>query len=215
LELTNEQQEDYKEAKKAMEKAMMPINFVSLDDFHHRKLQPGEAILLYVHDLRKLLTHTLPDMEQAAKEALLLHQFLVGIPEAIAKQLRASDEVTTLDAVITRVRLLMTIESDLVATITEKPDELRLRREQVAVLTEQVAVLSTNQSKGMQPPRNPPRCFHCNQVGHLQHNFHNRVSTVANLVIFQKIICIRETAMEHLYRATGVPTSKPCKQPVK
>jgi len=63
LELTNEQQKDYKEAKKAMEKAMVPMNFVSLDDFHRRKLQPGEAILLYVHDIRKLLTHALPDME--------------------------------------------------------------------------------------------------------------------------------------------------------
>jgi len=53
-----------------------------------------------------------------------LHQFLAGISEAIAKQLRASGEVTTLDAAITRARLLMTIESDSVATITEKPDEL-------------------------------------------------------------------------------------------
>ena len=38
LELTNAQQEDYAEAKKAMEKAIMPMNFVSLDDFHRRKL---------------------------------------------------------------------------------------------------------------------------------------------------------------------------------
>ena len=38
LQLTNAQQEDYAEAKKAMEKATMPMNFVSLDDFYHRKL---------------------------------------------------------------------------------------------------------------------------------------------------------------------------------
>ena len=55
LELTNEQQEDYVGAKKAMEKFIMPMNFVSLDDFHHRKLRPGETISLYMHDLRKLL----------------------------------------------------------------------------------------------------------------------------------------------------------------
>ena len=42
LELTNAQQEDYAEAKKVMEKAIMPINFVSLDDFHCRKLRPGD-----------------------------------------------------------------------------------------------------------------------------------------------------------------------------
>ena len=38
LELTNAQQEDYAESKRAMEKAIMPMNIVSLDDFHRRKL---------------------------------------------------------------------------------------------------------------------------------------------------------------------------------
>ena len=36
----------------------------------------------------------LPDMEQVAKEPLLLLQFLVGIPESITKQLRALGEVS-------------------------------------------------------------------------------------------------------------------------
>ena len=58
------------------------MNFVSLEDFHRRKLRPGEAISLYVHDLKNCLyTYTILDMEQAAKEPLLLHHFLVGIPE--------------------------------------------------------------------------------------------------------------------------------------
>ena len=41
----------------------MPMNFVSLDEFHCRRLQLGDAISLYVHELRKLLTHALPDLE--------------------------------------------------------------------------------------------------------------------------------------------------------
>ena len=49
------------------------MNFVSLKDFHRRKLHPGKAISLYVHDCKKLLTHATPNMEQAAKEPLLLH----------------------------------------------------------------------------------------------------------------------------------------------
>ena len=68
LELTSEQQEDYDETKKLMEKAIMPMNFVSLDEFHCRRLRPNEAISLYVHELRKSLTHALPDLEQAARE---------------------------------------------------------------------------------------------------------------------------------------------------
>jgi len=78
LELSTEQQDDYAETKKAMEK-VLPMNFVSLDDFHRKKLRPGEAISLYVRDPRKLLFHALPDAAQAAKESLLLYQFLEGI----------------------------------------------------------------------------------------------------------------------------------------
>ena len=136
---------------------------------------------MFAHYLRKLLTHALLNMEQAAKETLLLHQFLAGIPEPIAKQLRASGEVTTLDTAISRARLLMTIDSASVATLTEKPDsfqekpsEVQLLKEQVAVLMDQIAALSTHQSRGMRPPRSHLCCFHCNQVGHLQRDCHNR-----------------------------------------
>ena len=44
LELSGEQQEDYGVAKGEIEKAMRPMEFISLDDFHRRKLQPGEPI---------------------------------------------------------------------------------------------------------------------------------------------------------------------------
>ena len=77
----------------------------------------------------------------------MLHQILAGIPEATSKQLRVSGKVTTLNAAITQVKLLMTNDSEPAAILTEKPDEVQLLREQVAVLTEQVAALSTS-SKG-------------------------------------------------------------------
>ena len=41
LELSGEEQGDYGVAKKKMEEAMMPMEFVYLDDFHRRKLRPG------------------------------------------------------------------------------------------------------------------------------------------------------------------------------
>ena len=72
---------------------------------------------MYIHEVRKLRTRALPDLEQAVREPFLLHQFLAGIPEAIFKQLRASGEVTTLNAAITRAKLLMTIDSEWVAVL--------------------------------------------------------------------------------------------------
>ena len=65
----------YDKMKKWMKKAIMPMNFVSLDKFHCKRLQLGEAISLYAHDLKKLLSHALPDLEQAAREPFLLLQF--------------------------------------------------------------------------------------------------------------------------------------------
>ena len=66
----------------------------------------------------------------------------------------------------------MTIDLDLIAILTEKPDEIQLLRDQVTVLTEQIAALSIS-SKGTQPPRSYPCCFHCNQLGHVQSDCHN------------------------------------------
>ena len=82
-----------------------------------------------------MVTHALLNLEQAATEPVLLHQFLAGITEAIYKQSRASSEVTTLNAVITQAKLLMTFDSELVAVLMDKSDEVKLLRKQVAVLT--------------------------------------------------------------------------------
>ena len=172
LELTTEQQDDYAGAKKEILSAVMPMGFVSLDEFHQRKLRPGEAISVFVHDLKKLLEMAVPSLNKEAKDPLLLHQFVAGLPEAITRQLRASGEVKTLEAAVTRARLLIAVDSQPVAAIEEPTNgssEVQHLRDQVAVLTEQVALLSTRQRSANQPPaRNRPRCFNCNQLGHVQ-----------------------------------------------
>ena len=47
---------------------------------------------MYVHQLKQLLNRP----RCIAKEQLLLHQFLAGLPEDISKQLRATDVTNTL-----------------------------------------------------------------------------------------------------------------------
>ena len=44
LELSEADQKDYKEAKKKVTAKMAPQTFISLDDFHKRRLHPGEPI---------------------------------------------------------------------------------------------------------------------------------------------------------------------------
>ena len=172
LELTEEQQETYATAKKEISTALMPMEFVSLDEFHRRKLRPGEALSVFVHALKKLLEQAMPGLDKPARDQLLLHQFLAGAPDAVSRQLRATGEIKTLDAAVARARLLMTIDDHgQAAAISEKTSEVEMLREQVALLTEQVATLSTAPRRtgdGQPRFRSRPRCFSCNRVGHVQ-----------------------------------------------
>ena len=178
LELSEEQQADYTTAKEAICEAMMPMEFVSLDEFHRRKLRPGEAVPIFVHELKKLLEQSMPGLDKPAKEKLILHQFLAGLPDSVSKQLRATGEVLALDGAVVRTRLLMTIDNqEQSAAVSEKPggaepSDTELLREQVALLTEKVAALSTSSCPRSdvsmdgrpRPRRRPPGC---NRVGHL------------------------------------------------
>ena len=159
----------------------MLMEFVSLDEFHRRKLRPGEAVSIFVHNLKKLLEQSMPGLEEAVREKLVLHQFLAGLPDNISKQLRTTGEVLKLEAAVTRTRLLMTVDDqDQSAAVSQKPSEVELLCEQVALLTEKVAALSaaptgrSNTTLGLAYPRNRPRCFGCNRTGHVLHECPHR-----------------------------------------
>ena len=139
LELTLEQHMDYETAKKEIQNTIMLMGFVSLEEFHRRKLRPGEVISVFAHDLKKLLEISIPGMNKKARDPLLLHQFVAGLLEPIMKQLRASGEVKTLEAAITHSRLLKNINSQSVSAVKEvskEHSELQELRDQVALLTE-------------------------------------------------------------------------------
>ena len=76
LELSEDEQADYSVVKDKLRNKLAPLDFVSLDDFHRRKLRPGESLSVYVHDSKKLLDQALPSLDATAKKQLLLHQFL-------------------------------------------------------------------------------------------------------------------------------------------
>ena len=169
LELSEEEQDDYASVKEALVKAMMPMEFVSLDDFHRRKLRPGEALSVFVHAMKKLLEQAMPSLDKSARDQLLLHQFLAGLPDNVSRQLRATGEIKALDVAVVRARLLMTIDGHgQAAAVADKTDKVELLREQVALLTEHVATLSTSRRSADSQQRSKLRCFSCSRPGHVQ-----------------------------------------------
>ena len=77
-------------AKEQLIAKMAPTEFVSFKEFHSQKLRLGEAITLYLYDLKRLLRQALPEMEADSSKPLLLRQFLSGLPIPISRQLRAT-----------------------------------------------------------------------------------------------------------------------------
>jgi len=176
LELTADQQKDYDVTKAKIIDAIMPMRFVSLDDFHKRSLLPGESLTVYVHQLKQLLTQAMPGIADAARDQLLLHQFLSGLPQEVSKQLRAMGATDLLKTAVERAKVLMTVEqhSDATAAVkTQHSSEFQQLQQQLATLTEQVAALSVAQPS-ISPGTSRKRCFLCNRVGHLQHSCPNQ-----------------------------------------
>lgn len=176
LELSDAQKADYKVAKEQLTTKMAPTEFVSLEEFHSRKLRPGEAIALYLHDLKRLLQQAMPQLAADASEPLLLHQFLSGLPGPISRQLRASGDTKDLDAVVQRTKVLMAVneqeQTAAMTTTSATSGEVDQLKTQITQLTEQVAVLTATQKS-----REPKRCFYCNQLGHTQRNCPTRFTT--------------------------------------
>lgn len=110
LELSEEAQKDYETAKRAVIDGIMPMAFTSLEKFHQRKLHPGEALSVYVHNLKVLIECAMPDIDATSNGQLLLHQFLAGIPGHVSRQLQVMGETTDLQRVVEKACLLMSID---------------------------------------------------------------------------------------------------------
>ena len=174
LELSEEDKEDYVKVKKAIKSKLLPPTFTALEKFNGRSMLPGGKLPLFIHDLKQLLDQAIPDLPNEAREQLLLHQFLAGIPSAISKQLHSAGNTRALDTTVERVRLLRIIKRDLeqtgVAPICQedggsKLPEVTELKTQLVELLEQVATLAVQSSKCQS---RMPQCFTCNGIGHFQ-----------------------------------------------
>ena len=92
-----EEKNNYETAKHTLTNKLTTASFVTLDEFHRRKLPPGEALfvsaLLKKKKKKKLLLQAMPDQDTMMRNQLLLHQFVAGLPQAgEAKDLAATME---------------------------------------------------------------------------------------------------------------------------
>ena len=145
LELTEEEQADFKTLKKKLIAKMTPLPFTTLEEFHDQKLRPGEPLPLFMQDLKWLLQSAMPGLDENTSEQMLIHQFLTGLPTDISQQLCATGEAKKLTKVVERARLLMMIDNQSlpqrVATCTSKletetKDEMSQLQHQVEALTQ-------------------------------------------------------------------------------
>ena len=112
VELTAEQQVSYDQAKKNILERMGPVWFVSMDDFHRRRLLPGESLPVYCHELKRLIDRAIPAADTTTQQQVVIHQFLTGLPLEISKRLRAAGEINDLGQLMQRAKLLMNIHAE-------------------------------------------------------------------------------------------------------
>ena len=139
LDLSEDDQKNYSEAKKKIIGRLAPMSFVSLDDFHARRLRPGESLPVFVHSLKRLLGQAMPDVEEGTRKQLLRHQFLVGLPAAVSKQVRSTEEIDDLDKMVDRAKLLLILDHEERAATVSSPttsSDVALLQQQVVTLTE-------------------------------------------------------------------------------
>ena len=71
------------------------------------KLQLGESVSVYLHDLKQLLDQALPDLEANARKQIVLYQFMWELTSNISAQLRVIGDMKEFETTIEKARLLL------------------------------------------------------------------------------------------------------------
>ena len=134
---------NYAATKQALTNALKLTEFTAFAEFQSRKLRPGETVHMYLHHLKRLLDAAMPELEEDSKNKILFQQFifLAGVPDECSRVLRSNPDITTIDAAVTRAKLLLTVSVEKsalsVVTVTDaaKCSEVRALQDSVKYLT--------------------------------------------------------------------------------
>ena len=139
---------NYEIVKAALQRALIPEEgkFIAMDTFHKRSLFPSESVQIYVYELKKLINRALPDIATEAKEQLLFHRFVTGLPVQMSREIQLNSSITSLEEAVKKAKVLMTYENkqmDSICSIikdlkiqegqpVQKPLEMQLPESQIA-----------------------------------------------------------------------------------
>ena len=72
-------------------------------------MQPGEAVTMFSYNLEKLQNQAMINLNPAAREQLLLHKFLAGLPPSVSRLIRGTGEAREFEQAVECACLLMAI----------------------------------------------------------------------------------------------------------
>ena len=116
--------------------------FVITGISHPQMLPWREKQFSLLFELKRLLDQAMTRLVKKAYN-IMIHQFLVGLPESMSQQLQVIGDTGNSDRLPEKAKIMITaMEQERVSAIAPKESEDYQVKEQIAGLTEQVAALT-------------------------------------------------------------------------
>ena len=170
--LEEDDKEDASKIEEALLNAFAQSNFDAYDAFRQRSWRTGEAVDVYLADLRRLAR-----LAEIENDILLLRAFVVGFPSDISNQLRAATDINvmSLEKVLQLARVYVANRNPPAAIIAEKKTYAakchsvacyRCGRE--GHIARFCSVNLKSSSRGHEPASSSGiKCYKCGKFGHI------------------------------------------------
>ena len=121
--LSDADKTDFDKMRLALLEAFRSPPQLAMTAFQTRRLRPDESVDEYAYHLRRLLADAMPALaDETAQSAMLVHQFVAGLPENFRHKILELNQSSTMDAALLTAKRLLALQSSVAAaTITQPP----------------------------------------------------------------------------------------------